>query len=148
MRTAKKNNRKNNNFIHATHFVYISLPSLHDYDVKIPNFTFCRRCNTRQRLSFSFPQPRCSLLEFKSRKTNWTRWNKRVKLSEVFAAIAVVVAYIIGSFSIDDGNGSESVSFKMNSRLFNLGRVYSSLLKMASVGEFPWSWFLEDRTQV
>ena len=54
----------------------------------------------------------------------------------------------IGSFSIDDGNGSENVSFKMNSRFFNLCRVYSNLLKMASVGEFPWSRFLEDRTQV
>ena len=38
----------------------------------------------------------------------------------------------IGSFSIDDGKGRENVSFKMNSRFFNL-------LKMASVGEFPWS---------
>ena len=27
----------------------------------------------------------------------------------------------------------------MNSRFFNLCRVYSNLLKMASVGEFPWS---------
>ena len=49
------------------------------------------------------------------------------------------VASMIGSFSIDDGNGSENVSFKMNSRFFNLCRVYSNLLKMASVGEFPWS---------
>ena len=55
---------------------------------------------------------------------------------------------IIGSFSIDDSNGRENVTFKMNSRFFNLCRVYSNLLKMASVGEFPWSWFLEDRTQV
>ena len=23
-------------------FLYISLPSLHEYDVKMPNFTFCR----------------------------------------------------------------------------------------------------------
>ena len=46
---------------------------------------------------------------------------------------------ILGSFSIDDGNCSENVSFKMNSRFLNLSRVYSSLLKMASVGEFPWS---------
>ena len=53
-----------------------------------------------------------------------------------------------GSFSIDDGNGSENVTFKMNSRFFNLCRIYSNLLKMASVGEFPWSWFPEDRTQV
>ena len=40
---------------------------------------------------------------------------------------------IIGSFSIDDGNCSRNVSFKMNSRFFNLCRVYSNLLKMASV---------------
>ena len=43
----------------------------------------------------------------------------------------------LGSFSIDDGNGSENISFKMNSRFFNLCRVYSNLLKMARVGEFP-----------
>ena len=48
---------------------------------------------------------------------------------------------ILGSlkFSFDEGNGSENVSFKMNSRFFNLCHVYSNLLKMASVGEFPWS---------
>ena len=46
---------------------------------------------------------------------------------------------VLGSFSIDDGNGSENVTFKMNSRFFSLCRVYSNLLKMASVGEFPWS---------
>ena len=49
---------------------------------------------------------------------------------------------------MDDGNSSENVSFKMNSRFCNLCRVYSNLLKMASVDEFPWSCFLEDRTQV
>ena len=26
----------------ASSFLYISLPSLHDYNVKLPNFTFCR----------------------------------------------------------------------------------------------------------
>ena len=41
--------------------------------------------NTRQRRSFSFPELRCSLLEFKSRENcqhliNWTRWNKRDKV--------------------------------------------------------------------
>ena len=45
---------------------------------------------------------------------------------------------------IDDGNCSENVSFKMNSRFFNLCRVYFNLMKMASVDKFPWSWFLED----
>ena len=52
----------------------------------------------------------------------------------------------LGSFSIDDGNCNENVSFKMKSRFFNLCRVYSNLLKMASVGEFPWNRFLEGRT--
>ena len=29
--------------LHVHHaFLYISLPSLHDYNVKVPNFTFCR----------------------------------------------------------------------------------------------------------
>ena len=29
--------------LHVHHaFLYISLPSLHDYNVKLPNFTFCR----------------------------------------------------------------------------------------------------------
>ena len=49
---------------------------------------------------------------------------------------------LFGSISIDDGNGSENVSFKMNFRFFNLCRVYSNLLKMASVGEFPGVDFL------
>ena len=35
-------------------FSYISLPSLHDYDVKIPNFTFWRVREQRTTLSFFF----------------------------------------------------------------------------------------------
>ena len=46
---------------------------------------------------------------------------------------------IEGSFSIDGGDGSETVTFKMNSRFFKLCRVYSNSLKMSNVGEFPWS---------
>ena len=37
-------------------FLYISLLSLHDYNVRVPNFTFCRGCERRQGLSFSFPE--------------------------------------------------------------------------------------------
>ena len=50
--------RQNNNFAHAHAFsVYISLPSLHNYDAKMPIFTFCRgrehvTCN-----DFLFRQP-------------------------------------------------------------------------------------------
>ena len=31
---------QNKNFARASRFLYISLPSLLDYDVKLPNFTF------------------------------------------------------------------------------------------------------------
>ena len=33
--------KQNNNFAHASSFLYMPLPSLHDYEVKAPNFTFC-----------------------------------------------------------------------------------------------------------
>ena len=46
---------------------------------------------------------------------------------------------IIGSFTIDDGDDSENVTFKMSSRFFKLCRAYSNFLKMSNVGEFPWS---------
>ena len=53
--------------------------------------------------------------------------------------IGDVCTQAIGNFSIDDGNGSENVGFRMNSRFFSLCRVYSNLLKESNVGEFPWS---------
>ena len=34
--------KQNNNFARAHAFLYISLPSLYDYNVKLPNFSFCR----------------------------------------------------------------------------------------------------------
>ena len=34
--------KQSNNFARAHPFLYISLPSLHDYNVKLPNFSFCR----------------------------------------------------------------------------------------------------------
>ena len=46
---------------------------------------------------------------------------------------------LLGSFSIDDGDGNENVTFKMNSRFFKLCRPISNSLKMSNVGQFPWS---------
>ena len=43
---------------------------------------------------------------------------------------------ILGSFSIDDGDGSENVTFKMNWRFFKLFRVYSNSVKMSTEGKF------------
>ena len=48
-------------------FLYISLLSLHNYDVKMPIISrFVEDVNTRQLLSFSFPQLGYNLLEFNS----------------------------------------------------------------------------------
>ena len=35
-----------------TFFWYISLPSLHDYDLKVPNFTFCGGCEHKTTIFF------------------------------------------------------------------------------------------------
>ena len=64
-----ENGKKNNRFRLTKRFLYISLPSLHDYNVKMSNFKFCEEdVNTWQWLSFSFAERRYSLLEFNSRK--------------------------------------------------------------------------------
>ena len=49
---------------------------------------------------------------------------------------------------MDDGDGSEDATFKMNLPFFKLFRVYSNSLKMSNVDEFLWNLFLGDRTQV
>ena len=55
---------------------FFFLPSLHDYDVKMPIFTFCGRREHKKRLFV--PELRVSLSEFSSKKicqqlTNWER---------------------------------------------------------------------------
>ena len=37
-------------------FLHISLTSLHDYNVKVPKFTFCRGREYKKQVSFSFPE--------------------------------------------------------------------------------------------
>ena len=37
---------------------------------------------------------------------------------------------------MDDGDGNENVTFKMNWRFFKLFRVYPNSLKMSKVGKF------------
>ena len=62
---------------------------------------------------------------------------KPIAFFDVLVTVPVVVAK--APFSIDDGDGSENVTFKMNWRFFKLCRVYSSSLKMSNVGKFPWT---------
>ena len=79
-------------------FLNISLPSLHDYDVKMLYSTLVKNVNKRQRLSFYFPELWSSLLEFYSRKigrvgiSTITLEVARIHFfSDVFIAVAVVI---------------------------------------------------------
>ena len=87
-------------------FLYISLPTLHEYDAKMPIFTFCggREHNTTTFFFFSWT-PVHGPLEFSPGKTanNWriegegisaTKFEavQRYLLTDVFVAVAVVVA--------------------------------------------------------
>ena len=61
------------------------LPSLYDYDVKMPNFTFCRGHEHKTTTFFFFswtsiPSFRIQLQKKCQHLTNWTSWKKRDKV--------------------------------------------------------------------
>ena len=49
--------------------------------------------------------------------------------------IDVVVLFYIGTLRSEDGDGSENVAEKVNSRSFNVHRDYSKSLTLSDVGE-------------
>ena len=66
-------------------FLHIYLPSPHDYDVEVPNFTFCVGRERKATTFFSFSWTFIRLLELNFGKIcqhlkNWARWNKRDKV--------------------------------------------------------------------
>ena len=81
---------------------YISLPSLHDLDVKFPDGTFYGgRKHIRRRIFLSLSKLGCGLQEFNSRKFHLhlifkASWNNRddefILIVTNFAAAAIVVA--------------------------------------------------------
>ena len=55
--------------LHVHHaFLYISLPSLHDYDVKMPNYKFMEDVPKRRRISFSLSKLECGPQEINARE--------------------------------------------------------------------------------
>ena len=92
--------------LHVRHaFLNISLPSLHDYDVKMPNFTFCGGREHKATTFFLFFRASIQSFRIQLQKncqdlTNWMRWINAIKfeavrihfLCNVFVAVAVVVA--------------------------------------------------------
>ena len=63
--------------------------------------------------------------------------SRRTVSPEVFSWVCT--RRLLRSFSIDDGDGNEKVTFKMNSCFFKLCRVYSNSLKMWNV-KFTEMW--------
>ena len=69
--------------LHVYHaFLYISLPSLHDYDVKMPNCKFTEDVNKRRRISFSLSKVECgpqgnNSTEIRLHLPFSANWNKR-----------------------------------------------------------------------
>ena len=58
-RTAKKQlvQISKTTILHVRHaFLSISLPSLHNYDVKMPDLTFCRGREHKTTIVFAFPE--------------------------------------------------------------------------------------------
>ena len=77
---------QNNNFARASRFFVHFFSVLHDYNVKVPTFTFCRERGHKTTTFFSFSELSYSLLEFNSRKicqhlTNWASWNERTVMA-------------------------------------------------------------------
>ena len=52
---AKKKNNNRFRLAKQHAFLYISLPSLNDYNVKVPNFTFCREREHKTQLPRNLP---------------------------------------------------------------------------------------------
>ena len=78
--------KQNNNFARAFHaFLYTSLPTLHDYDVKMTNFLFWRELERKATTFFfsswsSIQSFRIQLRKICQHLTNWTRWDKHRKV--------------------------------------------------------------------
>ena len=56
------------NFAHASPFLYISLPSLHDYGMKVPIFMICEGRKHKTMTFFFFSWTSIKSLKFNSRK--------------------------------------------------------------------------------
>ena len=134
--------------LHVHHaFLYFSLPSLHDYNVKVPNFTFCwgREHKTTTFLFFSWTliqsfriQLQKKLPTFDELKWRFHSRRRRCCLSSLLGTLS----------NDDDDDGSVNVTKEMNLRSFKLNRVYLEPLNMSNAGNFSWSWIRKDFIQV
>ena len=91
-------------------------------------------------LKKSTPGKFAYICHFQQIGINLTVFGKREFILKVTFSLPLPSSMLkLSSFSIEDGDDSENVTFKMNSRFFKLCCVYSNSLKISNVGEFPWS---------
>ena len=97
---------KQNNFARASRFLYISLSPWHDYNVKLPHFTFCQRREQKTTTFFFFSWTLMQSFRIQLEKKFANIWQiKRdgisvIKfeaeqihfLSDIFVVVAVIVA--------------------------------------------------------
>ena len=80
--------------LHVHHaFLYISLLSLHDHNVKFPNFTFAEDGNKRQQFSFSFLELVKHLNCFGDNRR--TKDARKIKFCSLKACCVTLFSYII-----------------------------------------------------
>ena len=112
---------------------------------------FVEDVNTRQRLSFSFPELRYSLLEFNCRHfaSIWRTERDGIRATSLFkwrfrVAIAVLVSSLMGSFLHRRRRRQREHHFKNEFRFFlTLSRLFQ-FVENVKCREFPWSWFIWD----
>ena len=128
-------------------FLYISLPSLHDCDVKMPrDFTLYGDVNRRQRIFLSFSKLECGPQEINSREiqlqlTFSADLDKRVNVlknanafsySDVFATVAVFGAKTPSVANLGVAFTDLYMQYRYRQSLQNTGTALTSLLMRAS----------------
>ena len=128
-------------------FLYISLPSLLDYDVRMPNFAFYGDVNRRQPNFLSLSKLECDPQEINSREVFWdifselekTRQSLKKRLFILKVTFSLSSLSVVGCWDIDgeegkrkraryDGKGKERNSrARPLSRLFPLPIVHRAL---------------------
>ena len=135
---------------HTTHYLDLSL-SLNHFTIRyhIAHYHIYQKPHYNYMYPhFSSNHPHHIFAGIIKTETIWYSRLSQLRTIDNFNFIHHHFTLSLGSFSIDDGDGTKNVTFKMNSCFFKLCCVYSNSLKMSNVGKFPWSWILGDLTQV
>ena len=86
--------------LHVHHaFLYISFPSLHDYDVKMPIFTFCwgRKHKATTFFFFFWTSIQSFRIQLQKRLARLTKWMRESRLDKVWSSATSLFKWRFGS---------------------------------------------------